>query len=336
MFSFAYPLLFLFLPLPFVVRYLFSAAHGRDDAVYFPFFTEVMKLAKGGLSMRSESSHGWRYILLWLSWGLVLTALARPQIMDKRANVTQVTRDMVLALDISGSMQIGDFALPNSRVTSRMEGVKSLAADFIEKRQGDRIGLILYGTRAYLQAPQTTDLNTVSEMMREAEIGLAGEETAIGDAIGLIIKYLSKQDSPEKVAILFSDGRNNSGNLNPFELLELARSEKIKIYTIGVGSQTPRRGFLSNSGLDEETLIQIAEATGGKYFRAGGAEDMQRIYRIIDTLEPTVAKSEKSVVLIREVFFIPLLLGLFILAFLLGEKSFKKWLNQQQKIRRER
>ncbi len=321
MFEFAYPYMILLLPLPFLVRHLFDASTTRDDAAFFPFFKEIMKLPKGGALFSQSSNSDVRYLALWLAWSLLIVASMRPQKMDEGNHLSIMARDVMLAVDISGSMRVADLYAGRGRAFSRIEVVKELAADFIEQRKGDRVGLVLYSTRAYLQAPQTTDLQTVGELMREAEIGLAGEETAIGDAIGLVIKYLKNQPSKEKVAILLSDGKSNAGNLSPTEVVSIARDEKIKFYTVGVGSDAATGGFLSNNALDEETLKMIAEETGGQYFRARDVNDMQKIYTIIDALEPTQDSKRKNLVLVWEYFYIPLFLSLLIFSLLLAGKS---------------
>ncbi|MHB8166906.1 MAG: VWA domain-containing protein, partial [Sulfuricella sp.] len=205
-------------------------------------------------------------------------------------------RRLLLAVDVSGSMSTQDMA----GGYTRLQVVQKVAGDFIRRRHGDQLGLILFGTRPYLQAPLTTDLNTVNQFLNEAMIGVAGTQTAIGDAIGLAIKRL--RDDPGKaghkgdtVLILLTDGSNNAGTMPPVEAAKLAAAAGLRIYTIGVGSDS-QPGFFGlgggDSDLDEDTLKRIAQTTGGEYFRATDAGDLEKIYARIDKLEPSAAQQQ--------------------------------------------
>jgi Ca-activated chloride channel family protein len=202
-------------------------------------------------------------------------------------------RDLMLAVDISESMAEEDMVLGN-RAVDRLTAVKAVAGDFIERRAGDRVGLILFGTQAYQQAPLTFDRPTVRTLLFEAEVGLAGKATAIGDAIGLAVKRLRDDAATDRVLILLTDGANTAGSIEPRKAAELAAKEGVRIYTIGVGSE-PRGAFglsLGGAQIDEPTLEAIAQATGGRFFRARDLRGLQAIYAALDELEPKVSDEQ--------------------------------------------
>ena len=198
----------------------------------------------------------------------------------------------MLAVDISGSMEKEDM-LVNRRYTNRIIAVKAVVGDFIKKRAGDRLGLILFGQQGYLQTPLTHDAKTVDQHLQEAQLGFAGNATAIGDAIGLSIKRLRDRPTDSRVLILLTDGANTAGT-DPIQAATIAAEAEIRIHTVGVGAQEiVERGFFGRNrrvnpsqDLDEETLLQIADKTGGKYFRARDPQELQQIYAEIDKLEP--------------------------------------------------
>src|SRR5262249_17704196 len=206
-------------------------------------------------------------------------------------------RDLMIALDLSGSMGTPDFEI-HGQAVDRFSAVRAVAKRFALERKGDRVGLVLFGTRAFLQAPLTPDLAAVAELLDESEVGLAGEQTAIGDAIGLAVKHLRDRPAERRVLVLLSDGASNAGGLDPKKAAELARDAGVRIYASGVGSgQRPLATLLGarvvggSSDLDEAALREIADATGGSYFRADDSEGLTRVYREIDALEPTEGKA---------------------------------------------
>jgi Ca-activated chloride channel family protein len=203
-------------------------------------------------------------------------------------------RDLMLAVDVSGSMDQADYEL-DGRPATRLDVVQVVAGRFIEQRAGDRLGLILFGSRAYLQTPLTYDRETVSTMLGEAVIGLAGRETAIGDAIVLAVKRLREQPEDNRVLILLTDGTNTAGTVAPLEAARLAAKAKVRIYTIGIGGgqvgvQTPfgMRLLRPGSDLDPGTLMGIARLTGGRYFQATSTDELATVYQELDALEPSV------------------------------------------------
>ena len=247
----------------------------------------------------------------------------------------------MLAVDLSGSMDQKDFELAGRRV-DRLTATKAVASDFITRREGDRIGLILFGERAYLQVPLTLDRETVKILLMEAFIGLAGEKTAIGDAITLAVKRIHDQeeDAGEQVLVLLTDGANTAGEVDPMKAAELAAQVGLRIYTIGIGAEQlevasiigGRRRVNPSADLDEDTLTGIAELTGGRYFRATDTATLQDIYRLVDELEP-VEEPESGFRPVKSLYYWPLA-GAFALAGLLGLTGLLKalWLRRQSGI----
>ena len=222
-------------------------------------------------------------------------------------------RDLLVAIDLSGSMEEQDMQLRGSWV-DRLTAIKSVGREFIERRVGDRIGLILFGREAYLQAPLTFDRKTVETLLDESAIGLAGKETAIGDAIGLAIRTLddAKVDAGRRVLVLLTDGANTAGSVEPLKAADLAAQRKMVIYPIGIGADsiTVRslfglRQINPSSDLDETTLTAIANKTGGRYFRARDADELTKIYALLDQLEPA-ASDERGFRPVAELFYWPL------------------------------
>ena len=252
-------------------------------------------------------------IFEWLVWLLLVTALANPTWLDEPITLPNEGRDIMLAVDLSGSMTEQDMAYQGQYV-DRLTMVKAVLSDFIEQRQGDRLGLILFGDTAFLQTPLTRDLKTVSQMLSEAQIGLVGRATAIGDALGLSVKRFASKDESNRIVVLLTDGQNTAGNLDPEEALLLAREEGIKVYTIGVGSDNPRgfslfnMGGMSGGSLDETLLKRIAEQTGGLYFRAKDVAGLQQIYQELDKLEP-ISADEQTFRPQSALFYFPLLIA---------------------------
>jgi Ca-activated chloride channel family protein len=213
-----------------------------------------------------------------------------------------------------------DFVL-GRRAIDRLTAVKQVAGEFIERRAGDRIGLILFGDRAYVQAPLTFDRRTVHTLLQETFLGLAGKRTAIGDAIGLAVKRL-QDNAQQRILILMTDGANTAGELQPIKAAELAQQAGLKIYSIGIGSDAVQRRTLfgsftinPSSEMDEQTLTAIADTTGGRYFRAHDTAELAEIYRILDELEP-VEVEQQSFRPTRALFYWPLALA-FLLSLLL-------------------
>jgi len=228
-----------------------------------------------------------------LAWALLVLAAARHQWLGEPVSLPVSGRDLMLAVDVSGSMQQEDYRLGN-RPANRLDVVKAVAGRFIERREGDRLGLILFGSRAYLQPPLTYDRDTVRTMLDDSVIGLAGRETAIGDAIALAVKRLEQQPEDNRVLILLTDGANTAGNIAPLDAARLAARAKVRIYTIGIGGgpvgvRSPFGMLLQHgSDLDPATLKAIAEETGGRYFQSTDTAQLEQVYDELDRLEPSV------------------------------------------------
>jgi Ca-activated chloride channel family protein len=284
----------LLLPLPLLIIYLLPAKEmSVSYALKVPFFHHLQSVTIGQNFKGSKN----KSYLLWLLWLCLILALCDPKWVGKPMPLTKEGRNIFLALDLSGSMQATDIEI-NGRPVTRLTVVKSAAEAFINKRKLDRLGLILFGTRAYLQTPLTFDHKTLLHMLNDATIGLAGEQTAIGDAIALAIKNLKKTPENSRVLILLTDGVSNADNIEPLAAAKIAKQFKVKIYTIGLGTSSLAvpAGFNAQmySGtqlLDEKTLKEIAHMTGGEYYRARDFQQLNSIYQQINQLETTKSKA---------------------------------------------
>ncbi|MBX2848641.1 MAG: VWA domain-containing protein [Acidiferrobacterales bacterium] len=290
MLSWHWPYLFLLLPLPIVVRFFMPALETAAGAIRVPFYQRLHDLSEG--QSRQISTHLLRVILLWLLWLGLVTAAAGPVWVGEPINIPQERRDLMLAVDISVSMDETDMKVSGG-YTDRITAVKYVVGDFIEQRSSDRLGLILFGEQGYLQTPLTYDSQTVNQQLQEARLGFAGNATAIGDAIGLAIKRLRDRPADSRVLILLTDGANTAGT-DPIKAAEIASEAEIRIHTVGVGADSKTvtdffgRNRQVNPGrdLDEKTLNIVALKTGGKYFRARDPRELQEIYAEINKLEP--------------------------------------------------
>ena len=312
MWSLAWPWVLLALPLPWIARVLLPKARGLSEAgLRVPNLSNFETLRD-----RSDAEQllNWRFWVAVIAWLLLVLAAARPERIGDELEVPVSGRNLMLAVDLSGSMDQKDFELGNRRV-DRLTATKAVASDFISRREGDRIGLILFGERAYLQVPLTLDRETVKVLLLEAFIGLAGEKTAIGDAITLAVRRVHEQTEEEgdQVLVLLTDGANTAGEVDPIKGAELAQQVGLRIYTIGIGAEQlevssligGRRRINPSADLDEETLTRIAELTGGRYFRATDTASLQDIYRLVDELEP-VEEPESGFRPVKSLFYWPL------------------------------
>jgi len=302
----AWPWLLLLLPLSWLVRRWLSDAPGAGlQALKVPWFSMIT--SPGSAWMKKPVLAA----LATLAWILLVVAATRPQWVGEIETLPITGRDLLLAVDISGSMDTQDMVL-DQKAVNRLAVVKKVAGEFIQRRRGDRVGLVLFGSRAYLQTPLTFDTETTAILLDESEIGLAGRETAIGDAIGLAVKRLRDDAASERVLVLLTDGANTSGEVQPMQATEFAAREGMTIYTVGVGADEMMvqdffgsRLVNPSADLDEDTLKAIAERTGGEYFRARDAEALAKIYEQLDELEP-VESDQEAIRLVDELFFWPL------------------------------
>lgn len=301
MLEFQYPWLLLILPLPWLIYRLVPAKKQQEAALRVPFFAVFSESPR--LALRDGHRFSWLPLtLLCLVWLGTLLAASAPRWIGDPINLPASGRDLLVAVDISGSMDTEDMFLENNQV-NRLTVVKKVVGDFVERRETDRLGLVLFGTQAYLQAPLTFDRATVNTLLQEAQLGFAGEKTAIGDAIGLAVKRLRQRPETSRVLILLTDGANTAGQVSPLQAAELAAKAKVKIYTLGIGademvvpgifgSNFGARRINPSADLDEKTLRAIAEQTGGQYFRARDPEELENIYALLDQLEPIEQDAE--------------------------------------------
>ena len=298
MLNFIWPWIFLLLPLPWLVYKAAPKATREEAPLFVPFYsdlTEVVQERAVGSSVRWS-----KILLLSLIWLLLILAGSRPQWIGDPVALPVSGRDLMLAVDISGSMAQEDMVM-GGELVARITMVKKVVNEFIERRQGDRIGLMLFGTAPYIQAPLTFDRKTVKTLFNESQLGFAGKQTSIGDAIGLAVKRLKERPAGSRILILLTDGRNTAGKVEPLQAAKLAAQTGVKIYTIGVGADEMlvrslfgrTRRVNPSADLDEDTLQKIADLTQGRYFRARNNDELQEIYHLIDQLEPVEQESEQ-------------------------------------------
>ncbi len=313
MMSFGWPLMFLLLPLPLLLRKLLRAVpESGSGRLRIPDPDLFSSARSAGQS--SSPSRRWLTTALVI-WALLVLSAARPLWIGEPQQLPQSGRDLLIAVDLSPSMEMEDFLLGN-RPVDRLTATKAILREFLRGRRTDRVGLILFGALPYVQAPLTFDLATVETLLLESEIGLAGDQTALGDAIGLAVKRLVSQQSNHRVLILFTDGSNTGGELDPEQAATIAAQQGIKIYTVGVGAeQSELPGLFGlrfagpGSDLDEKTLRMIAQTTSGEYFRAQNTEELARISELLDELEP-VQSDAQTIRPQKELFYLPLALAL--------------------------
>lgn len=290
MFEFAYIWVFLLAPLPLLVFWLMPPLKQRKEALKYPGFNQAEK-ATG----QKASSGAWvsrRNILQWivlsLVWLATLAALASPQIVGEPEMRVKTARNFVIAADISFSMANTDWQIDGERVT-RWEGVKQVLGEFIEKREGDRLALVFFGSNAYLQAPLTTDHDVIEFMLDETDVGMAGQMTGIGKAIGYSLKIFKGDSLDQKVLLLLTDGQDDGRGMFPTDAAKMAHKDSVKIYTIGIGEATGR-----NDGLDELTLKEISRIANGEYFLAEDPEQLEDAYNTLNELEPIEFEAEEN------------------------------------------
>lgn len=322
---FALPEAFGLLLLPFIVYFIFPKVTGmHGSALRVPFIDDLknIKTKADHLHLPFVSDNilfSLKFIYLFFIWALLTCAAARPQFVGEPHRLKAENRDIMLVIDISTSMLQPDFSASNRRI-DRLTAVKAVVGSFVDKRTEDRLGLILFGTRAYLQSPLTFDKQAVRNILFNADAGMAGNSTSIGDALGLALKNLKDEKNKDnKVIILLSDGENNDGSLSMAQAINLAEKEKIKVYTIGVGAEASFIGSLfnlQNNELDERSLKELAQKTKGNYYRATDLNSLAAIYQKIDALEPQ--NNEGGIVQEKkELFYIPLVLALILATLLL-------------------
>lgn len=273
--SFAFPYAFLLLPALFLLRLLPPAGIGGGMQVPPHLYAGLVPSGRGG----------GRFLLAGLAWVLLVVALAGPQISRQSAILPASGRDIVLVIDLSGSMLKEDFRLDGEAI-SRLDAVKTVAARFVAARKGDRIGLVIFGDRAYFAQPVTFDVEAVARAISEAQIGISGRATAISDGLGLAMKRLGENGQSSRVVVLLSDGVDTSGKVPAVDAARLAAEHGIRIHTIALGPEDLENQPKSRDAVDAKTLREIAETSGGATFRVRAMEDLVAMAATLDQLEP--------------------------------------------------
>ena len=281
-FEIAYPWVFLLLPLPLLVYWFIPPLRMRSASLMLPTFSKAIDYT-GQTPKRAaliKRRGVLRWIILMLTWVLLITALSSPQLVGKPEMKVKTSRNFLIVADISFSMASKDWEFEGKRAR-RWDAVKDVMHQFIQKRKGDRMGLIFFGSSAYVQAPFTPDLGTVEQMLDEADVGMAGQMTHIGKAIAKGLEMFERDTIKTRVMLILTDGVDAGTDVLPLDAADMAKNDTVIIYTIGIG--TPGN---KSSDLDEKTLQEIAELTGGQYFLARDKERLQEIYAELDKLEP--------------------------------------------------
>lgn len=282
--------------LPLLAYWVFpAAAKMYGDALRVPFVSDIIKIkSQVGVSRSQhqlQQTAAQKILWMLILWLAVVASLCRPQWVGEPQRVAGESRDILLVVDISNSMSERDFVYQRQNL-DRLTAVKYVVNEFVDQRSEDKIGLVLFGTRAYLQVPLTYDKQALKEVLWQTDAGMAGNSTSIGDAVGVALKNMSTEENEKKskIIVLLTDGENNDGSLSLPQAIKLAKEEDVKIYTIGVGSD--ERSFFGNffvapnSGLDETGLQQLALETKGTYFRAKDLASLVQVYNAINQLEP--------------------------------------------------
>ena len=287
MISLLWPWALLALPLPWLLSRWLPPVRAASRWVLPWVFGAPAEQSTSAAATAPTPRAAW---ILWLVWALCCLALTQPVRFDQFSSLKTSGRDLMLAVDISGSMRTEDMRIGGRRI-NRLDAVKAVLGDFIERRQGDRLGLILFGQQAFMITPLTLDRANVRYQLETSVVGLAGLDTAIGDALGLAVKRLRDRPQNQRIVLLLTDGVNSAGELSPDRATELAVELGVKVYTVGFGgdSDPGMFGFSFGSGgaeIDEAALQKMAESTGGRYFRARDVGELAGIYQALDQLEP--------------------------------------------------
>ena len=285
MLNFLYPWLFLLLPLPWLVRKFLPPRPARASALRVPFGRRLNEVIGGGAD-QSTTRRRSHLVVPTVVWLLVLTALARPQFIEAPLEKLEPTRDLLLLVDLSGSMQQEDFTNAAGDRVDRLTAVKEIVGEFLEQREGDRVGLVVFGDAPFLQAPFSTDLSLARRLLEETAVGMAGPRTALGDGIGLGINLFENSDTPAKTIIALTDGNDTKSQVPPVEAARVAADREIRIHTVAIGDPTT----VGEDKLDQETLDEVAETTGGQSYFAADREELTRIYDELDEIETREVK----------------------------------------------
>lgn len=290
MLDFAWPWAFLLLLLPLAAWWLLPPYRAQQASVQVPFFDRLAEATgqtpqQGAVILRRRMM---QMVVAIVVWVLMVTAIARPQWVGDPITREVSARDLILAVDISGSMDQSDFRTTDGKTLTRLDGVKRVIGDFIKRRKGDRVALILFGTKAYVQVPFTQDLQTAQELLDQTKVGMAGQQTAIGDTIGLAIKTFETSKARQKLLILLTDGNDTASRVPPEHAADIAAQKRVVVYTIGVGDPAAS----GENRVDLSTLQTVATVTHGQFFRAEDGAELEKIYANIDRLAPAKVETQ--------------------------------------------
>lgn len=289
MIELAYPWWILALPLPLLAYFMLPAYKERKSSVKVPFFRRLVALTGEKPSRGAVVLERMLFQKAWLviSWGLIVVALTKPQYVGEPIIIEKSGRDLMVAVDLSGSMEATDFLSEHGQQIDRLTAVKSVLTEFVAQREHDRLGLIVFGDSPFLQAPFTEDHETWLTLLMETQTGMAGQSTALGDAIGLSIKAFSHSDTKNRVLVVLTDGNDTGSKVPPVDAAKVANQFGITIYTIAIGDPETT----GEETLDIDTLQRIAEITSGGYYQALDRKQLENVYRQINELEPAVFES---------------------------------------------
>jgi Ca-activated chloride channel family protein len=290
MLTFAYPWLLLLVVFPLILRYLLPAYKEAEPAIRVPWFKRMADLlrlhpAEGAVIRNAKPI---RLVFGLLGWVLIVVAVARPQFLEPPVSRVLPTRDLLLLVDLSGSMEANDFTNAQGERVDRLSAVKEVLDEFLERREGDRVGLIVFGNAAFVQVPFTQDLDACRLLLEETAVRMAGPRTAFGDAIGLGISLFQRSDVENRVMIALTDGNDTGSKIPPYEAAKIARDNDITVHVVGVGDP----GSVGEEMLDEEALQDVADTTNGRYFHANDRDELQGIYTELDQIDTREVESE--------------------------------------------
>lgn len=324
--------MFLVLPLPLLVWWLAPAYRERRLAVRVPFLELLSRISgrQPGPGAAVAARRGLQKAMLTIVWLALVVALARPVWMDEPLIRELPMRDMLVALDLSGSMDTRDFTDQAGNVTDRLTAARQVLDDFLARREGDRVGLIFFGSAAFVQAPFTEDLAVVGELLDEAQVRMLGPRTVMGDAIGVAIELFERSETEERVLIVLTDGNDTGSMVPPLRAAEIAGDNDVTIYPVAMGDPEAA----GEQALDEETLQAVAAATGGEYFHAGNRGSLEAIYRELEGLNPKRVES-LSYRPQYELFFWPLGFAVILTLLFFGSMELRSFLTRRRPGRQE-
>ncbi|GIU53229.1 VWA domain-containing protein [Shewanella sp. KT0246] len=295
MIEFTYPQCFILLFAPIIIYLIAPTYKEKRSSVQVPYFEQLVDITgeKPQLGAVVLTRKNIQKLLLVLAWFCLVVAMAKPEMIGAAVTQQKSARDLMIAVDLSGSMDVEDFYLPNqggnqTNSVDRLTAVKQVLREFVSQRENDRLGLILFGDAPYLQAPFTNDLDTWLTLLNDTQVGMAGQSTAFGDAIGLSISVFGHHDTQNRVLIVLTDGNDTASKVPPVEAAKVAAASDIKIYTIAIGDPAAA----DEEKVDLAVLQSIADITGGKSFQAIDTKALENVYTEINQLEPELFESQ--------------------------------------------